>query len=92
SLSDLQSNGERLFHSLLVFENYPLPEANENKEGIEHTLTFRRAVEKVDYPVLLMSYEHNNCLTIKFSYGEDWLTEKQAQRLLCQLERVLHAV
>ncbi|WP_237386292.1 non-ribosomal peptide synthetase, partial [Xenorhabdus sp. Sc-CR9] len=92
SLSDLQSNGERLFHSLLVFENYPLPEANENKEGIEHTLTFRRAVEKVDYPVLLMSYEHNNCLTIKFSYGEDWLTEKQAQRLLCQLERILHAV
>ncbi|SFU97970.1 non-ribosomal peptide synthetase, partial [Xenorhabdus koppenhoeferi] len=92
SLSDLQSNGERLFHSLLVFENYPLPEANENKEGIEHTLTFRRAVEKVDYPVLLMSYEHNNCLIIKFSYGEDWLTEKQAQRLLCQLERILHAV
>ncbi|WP_323856188.1 condensation domain-containing protein, partial [Xenorhabdus koppenhoeferi] len=92
SLSGLQSNGERLFHSLLVFENYPLPEASENKEGIEHTLTFRRAVEKVDYPVLLMSYEHNNCLTIKFSYGEDWLTEKQAQRLLCQLERILHAV
>ncbi|PHM40752.1 non-ribosomal peptide synthetase [Xenorhabdus szentirmaii] len=92
SLSSLQSNGERLFHSLLVFENYPLPEASENKEGIGHTLTFRRAIEKVDYPVLLMAYTHDNRLVIKFSYGEDWLTEKQAQRLLCQLERILHAV
>ncbi|MDX7988705.1 amino acid adenylation domain-containing protein [Xenorhabdus sp. 12] len=92
SLSSLQSHGERLFHSLLVFENYPLPESAENETGIEHTLTFRRAVEKVDYPVLLMAYTHDNRLVIKFSYGEDWLTEKQAQRLLCQLERILHAV
>ncbi|PHM39368.1 peptide synthase [Xenorhabdus mauleonii] len=92
SLSSLQSNGERLFHSLLVFENYPIPAASETKEGIEHTLTFRRAIEKVDYPVLLMAYTHDNRLVIKFSYGEDWLTEKQAQRLLCQLERILHAV
>ncbi|MDX7993215.1 condensation domain-containing protein, partial [Xenorhabdus littoralis] len=92
SLSGLQSNGERLFHSLLVFENYPVPAMSENKDGLEHALTFRRAVEKVDYPVLLMAYEQDHCLTIKFSYGEDWLTAKQAQRLLCQLERILRAV
>ncbi|MDC9590220.1 amino acid adenylation domain-containing protein [Xenorhabdus sp. XENO-10] len=92
SLASLQSDGERLFHSLLVFENYPVPATNENEKGIETTLTFRRAIEKVDYPVSLMAYEQDNRLIIKLSYGEDWLTDKQAQRLLCQLERILYAV
>ncbi|PHM65631.1 Amino acid adenylation [Xenorhabdus stockiae] len=92
ALSSLQSDGERLFHSLLVFENYPVPAVSEDMAGIEHTLTFRKAVEKVDYPVLIMAYEHDNKLVIKFSYGEDWLTEEQVQHLLCQLERILYAV
>ncbi|WP_228005720.1 non-ribosomal peptide synthetase [Xenorhabdus sp. BG5] len=92
SLASLQSDGERLFHSLFVFENYPIPVANENEGGIENTLIFRQAIEKVDYPVSLMAYEQNNCLTVKLGYGEDWLTDKQAQRLLHQLERILHAV
>ncbi|PHM75435.1 non-ribosomal peptide synthetase [Xenorhabdus cabanillasii] len=92
SLASLQSDGERLFHSLLIFENYPVPVASENKEGIEHTLTFRQSVEKVEYPISLMAYEQGNSLIMKLSYGENWLTEKQARRLLCQLERILHAV
>ncbi|MGS0630316.1 non-ribosomal peptide synthetase, partial [Photorhabdus asymbiotica] len=92
SLASLQSDGERLFHSLLVFENYPAPVVSENPTGIEHTLTFRQSVEKVDYPVSLLAYEHNNSLIIKFSYGKDWLTEAQTQRVLGQLERILHAV
>ncbi|WP_422824395.1 non-ribosomal peptide synthase/polyketide synthase [Xenorhabdus bharatensis] len=92
ALSSLQSDGERLFHSLLVFENYPVPAVSEDMAGIEHTLTFRKAVEKVDYPVLIMAYEQDNRLVIKFSYGEDWLTKEQAQHLLCQLERILYAV
>ncbi|WP_444876157.1 amino acid adenylation domain-containing protein [Xenorhabdus yunnanensis] len=92
SLSSLQSGGERLFYSLLVFENYPVPVVNENKEGVENTLTFRRSIEKVDYPVSLMAYEQDHSLRIKLSYGEDWLTDKQVQRLLSQLERILHTV
>ncbi|WP_167376273.1 non-ribosomal peptide synthetase [Xenorhabdus vietnamensis] len=92
SLASLQSDGERLFHSLLVFENYPVPVVSENREDIENTLIFRKAIEKVDYPVSLMAYEQDNRLIIKLSYGEDWLTDKQAQRLLCQLEHILHAV
>ncbi|TNH43059.1 non-ribosomal peptide synthetase [Photorhabdus luminescens] len=91
SLASLQSDGERLFHSLLVFENYPAPVVSQNPASIEHTLTFRRSVEKVDYPVSLVAYEHDNSLTIKFSYGKDWLTEAQTQRVLTQLERILHA-
>ncbi|WP_426575526.1 amino acid adenylation domain-containing protein (plasmid) [Xenorhabdus stockiae] len=92
SLASLQSGGERLFHSLLVFENYPAPLADENQTGIEQTLTFRRAVEKVDYPLSLIAYEQNNRLVIKFNYGKDWLEDEQALRLLRQLERILHEV
>ncbi|MBD2798470.1 AMP-binding protein, partial [Xenorhabdus sp. 18] len=92
SLAGLQADGERLFHSLFVFENYPVPEVSENGDGIEHTLIFRRAIEKTDYPLSLMAYEQDNRLTIKLGYGEDWLADQQAQRLLHQLERILHAV
>ncbi|MBD2798434.1 AMP-binding protein, partial [Xenorhabdus sp. 18] len=90
SLASLQSDGERLFHSLFVFENYPDLVVNENGDGIENTLTLRQAIEKVDYPLSLKAYEQDNALIVKLGYGEDWMTDKQAQRLLCQLERILH--
>ncbi|WP_275361910.1 non-ribosomal peptide synthetase [Xenorhabdus bovienii] len=92
SLASLQSDGARLFQSLLVFENYPAPATGENLTGIEQTLTFRRAVEKVDYPLSLIAYEHDNRLVIRFNYGKDWLEDEQAQRLLGQLECILHAI
>ncbi|WP_038266459.1 condensation domain-containing protein, partial [Xenorhabdus cabanillasii] len=41
SLASLQPDGARLFHSLLVFENYPAPVVSETRDGIEKTLTFR---------------------------------------------------
>ncbi|MBD2812212.1 hypothetical protein ID853_15270, partial [Xenorhabdus sp. Vera] len=78
SLASLQSDGERLFQSLLVFENYPAPVTDGNQTGIEQSLTFRRAVEKVDYPLSLMAYEQDNRLVIKLSYGQDWLEDAQA--------------
>ncbi|MEX0448014.1 amino acid adenylation domain-containing protein, partial [Xenorhabdus sp. SGI246] len=92
SLASLQPNGARLFHSLLIFENYPAPVTNEAGGGIENVLTFRRTVEKVDYPVLLIAYVQNDSLIVKLSYGEDWLADKQAQHLLCQIEGILSAV
>ncbi|WP_275368677.1 AMP-binding protein, partial [Xenorhabdus bovienii] len=92
SLASLQPDGARLFHSLLVFENYPAPVMSGDGTGIENKLAFRQAIEKVDYPVLLMAYEQGDSLTVKLSYGEDWLAGEQARRLLCQLERILHTV
>ncbi|MBD2816857.1 hypothetical protein ID850_19515, partial [Xenorhabdus sp. Flor] len=92
SLASLQPDGARLFHSLLVFENYPAPVVSETRDGIEKTLTFRKAIEKTDYPVLMMAYEHGDSLIVKLSYGEDWLTDKQAQHLLRQIECILSAM
>ncbi|WP_323855991.1 non-ribosomal peptide synthetase [Xenorhabdus koppenhoeferi] len=97
SLTNLQFDGERLFHSLLVFENYPAPVIGENSAGgnrdrIENRLTFRNAIEKTDYPLSLIAYEPDNSLIVTLNYGEEWITNKQAQRLLYQVERILHAV
>ncbi|WP_230578815.1 condensation domain-containing protein, partial [Xenorhabdus bovienii] len=63
SLASLQPDGARLFHSLLVFENYPAPVMSGDGTGIENKLAFRQAIEKVDYPVLLMAYEQGDSLT-----------------------------
>ncbi|MCM0151737.1 amino acid adenylation domain-containing protein, partial [Photobacterium galatheae] len=58
SLAKLQQGGERLFHSLMVFENYPVPVADAQAEdSIANHLVFRESIEKVDYPLSVMGYE-----------------------------------
>ncbi|MBD1557489.1 amino acid adenylation domain-containing protein [Vibrio sp. S9_S30] len=87
ALSELQAGGERLFHSIMVFENYPMPE--EVTEGIGAHIEFRSSVEKLDYPLVLMAYEHNESLSLILKYGQDWLGEVSAQRLLDLLVGIL---
>ncbi|WP_152548141.1 non-ribosomal peptide synthetase, partial [Photobacterium galatheae] len=93
SLAKLQQGGERLFHSLMVFENYPAPVADGQKDdSIANHLVFREAIEKVDYPLSVMGYEQDQTLVVKLSYGLDWLDDAQAQRLLQQVQAILLAV
>lgn len=96
-LASLNNNGEPLFHSLFVFENYPIDEMGDgNPEAIENKIKFRQAIEKVDYPLLVTAFEEradnrdeNDSLTINLSYGERWLSSQRAERLLNQLQRIL---
>ena len=95
SLASLQSNGQRLFHSLFVFENYPKPISN--RTGVEEEneadrIEFRQAVEKTDYPLCVIAYEQGDELVLKLSYDQRWLEKTQAQRLLTQLQNILNAV
>ncbi|MDP5138364.1 amino acid adenylation domain-containing protein, partial [Rheinheimera baltica] len=94
SLASLQKNGERLFHSLFVFENYPTPAESDSdaSSSIESSLEFRQAVEKVDYPLSIMAFESGESLVVKFRYGKDWLTDMQANRLLAQMRQILNAL
>lgn len=91
SLANLQSGRGRLFHTLLVFENYP-KEAQNNSGGIESSAFFRHSVEKVDYPLCLSAYEQNETLHIKLAYCREMLGEVKAKRLLQQLSCVLAAI
>ncbi|WP_434339687.1 amino acid adenylation domain-containing protein [Motilimonas cestriensis] len=91
ALSSLQQGAERLFHSLLVFENYPLS-TDHTRTGIEAWLEVRGAVEKTDYPLTVMAYEHQEQLVAKLRACQCWMNEVQAERLLEQLRLILTAV
>jgi amino acid adenylation domain-containing protein len=92
SLASLQQDGERLFHSLFVFENYPVPDMNEDNRGIESSLAFRQSVEKVDYPLSVIAFEQGESLIVKLGFSEDWLNSQDGARLLKQLERILSSI
>ncbi|NTS77173.1 non-ribosomal peptide synthase/polyketide synthase [Catenovulum sp. SM1970] len=90
NLSKLQQQGERLFHSLFVFENYP--QADKSADGIESTVKFNAAIEKADYPLSVLAFEQNDGLVVGLKYGVDWLTEHQSDKLLTQLTEILSVV
>ncbi len=102
SLADLQNSSERLFHTLFVFENYPIPTNDNTSNGIESCVSFREFIEKDNYPLSIMAYEHVdnkdegktsiNSLTIKMNFGKDWLNDIQAKRLLTQLQSILRQI
>ncbi|CCN80747.1 Putative ANTIBIOTIC SYNTHETASE [Vibrio nigripulchritudo SFn27] len=89
ALSDLQTGGERLFHSIMVFENYPMPEGM--TEGIGAHIEFRSSVEKLDYPLVLMAYEHDESLSLVLKYGQDWLCESSSRQLLNLLVGIVNS-
>ena len=66
SLSRMQTNGRRLFHSLFVFENYPLDSDDET----EFVCKRRRGVEKVNYPLNFVAYEKDSNIVCKLEYAD----------------------
>ena len=92
NLAQLQNSGERLFHSLFVFENYPVPSIS--KESDEYTLQpeLRYAVEKLDYPLGVVAYEHNNSLHIGLKSSEEIISKQQSQEHLNKLQLILEQI
>ncbi|AGC75285.1 amino acid adenylation domain protein [Nonlabens dokdonensis DSW-6] len=88
-LSKLQKGEGRLFHSLFVFENYPMPKGTSSEVS---KLSIRDAIEKVDYPLSIKAYEYSDVLTIELQYDGDYLTEEKANSHLVRLEDILDQV
>ena len=92
-LSELQRDGQRQFHSLFVFENYPSPvETTGDDAGIESSMRFRQAIEKTDYPLSVVAYEQGESLVVYLKYGQDWLSGARANELLDQLMQILACI
>ena len=70
SLAKLQDGGERLFYSLLVYENYP-ELINKSKQD-SLNFKFKEAVEKIDYPLVLMGHEKDNKLKLRLKYAGEF--------------------
>ncbi len=88
NLAHLQTAGQRLFHSLFVFENYPIGKAK--AAGLKFKL--RNAIEKLDYPLCIAAHEAKDNLQINLKYAGEYLSDAQATRLLKQMEKILSGI
>ncbi|MCG7495643.1 amino acid adenylation domain-containing protein [Vibrio sp. Of7-15] len=88
SLAKLQKGGQRLFHSLFIYENYPVDPDAAKRGG----LVLREAVEKVDYPLCLAVFDSPEAITIQLQYGKDLLSRDKVEQLLSQLVLIVEGV
>ncbi len=87
-LAKMQISGERIFHSLFIYENYPLPKGGTDLSD----LVFRETIEKVDYPLSIMTFEHPDLLTLKIGYDAKYLTGEKVLQHIATLEMILRQV
>ncbi|MDF1756973.1 MAG: amino acid adenylation domain-containing protein, partial [Legionellaceae bacterium] len=86
NLASLQRDGQRLFHSLLVFENYP-NEAGDAKHQMR--ASFRKSIEKVDYPIRVRAHVKQNDIKIDLTYDNTILLSERAITILQQLQLII---
>ncbi|NMZ08064.1 non-ribosomal peptide synthase/polyketide synthase [Pseudomonas proteolytica] len=92
SLADIQRwaghNGEALFDTLLVFENYPIADALEQQapKGLEfgHVDTY----EQTNYP-LTLAVNAGETLSLHYSFAHDAFTEAVIERMAQHLHNLL---
>ncbi|WP_335337256.1 amino acid adenylation domain-containing protein [Chania multitudinisentens] len=82
-LAELSRGGAALFHTLLVFENYP------NVDMHEMQVSIRSTAEKTDYPLNLLAHNEGDGLMLSLAYASAYLTEQKADTLLSLLATLL---
>lgn len=82
-LAELSRGGEALFHTLLVFENYP------NVDMHDMQVRIRSTAEKTDYPLNLLAHSEADGLMLALVYAPSYLTEQKADTLLALLVTIL---
>lgn len=90
-LSSLQASGNRLFNSLLLFENLSVPVS---KAGLSKKLIAanRRNIQKLNYPIVISIYFKNNTLAINLKYDGTYLSDTDANQLLKKLLFILQQI
>ncbi|MFL9919753.1 amino acid adenylation domain-containing protein [Paraburkholderia fungorum] len=83
-----QRSEERLFHSLITFENYSnaWPATGQLEEQSS------RSAEQLDYPVAIVARHHEKVLTLRFEYDADSFTFGDITRLKVQFRNLLLAL
>ncbi|MBD8514254.1 amino acid adenylation domain-containing protein [Photobacterium sp. CAU 1568] len=90
-LASLQGSEGKLFHSLFVFENYPVPALSHElcADSIETSFRFRDARIKNDVPLTLIAQEIEQKLLLTLYFNHSWISSEKAERLLAQVAVVL---
>ncbi|WP_162034234.1 non-ribosomal peptide synthetase, partial [Chryseobacterium potabilaquae] len=87
SLSSLQDNGERLFSSLFVYENYPISDGDVSEDL---DIRFRDSIEKVDYPLSLIAYERGEEVSLTLNYEGLLFEQAMISQVLEGMELMLN--
>ena len=81
NLVNLQSGGERLFDSIVAYENYPSP-----KGDLSVNFSDIKADVKIDYPLAISVYEKERALIIELKYAGELFAQKTIIQLLDRLK------
>ncbi len=104
NLPNLHKNGTRLFDTVFIFENYPIPTRRDNTESIssninnEHieelNIEFKKAIEKLDYPIAVFAYEttQSQSLTFSIKYAGEMFHKEVIEQLLHVTKTLLSQV
>ncbi|KZN49806.1 non-ribosomal peptide synthetase [Pseudoalteromonas luteoviolacea] len=92
-LSRVQSQGDALFHTLFVFENYPIPEVQESDaERVEQAMQYRETREKSDYPITVIVTATPEQVEFSLNYCAQQIDASQAEQLIAQLQIIVNAI
>lgn len=86
-LSSLQKEGEQLFDTLLVFENFAYLNQHARRDSLK--MRFREVREKLDYPLVLIAYEADQKLVARLMYAEELFFKVQLQAFMDLFKRLL---
>ncbi|WP_212004034.1 non-ribosomal peptide synthase/polyketide synthase [Chitinophaga sp. HK235] len=80
--------GGRLFNSLFVFENYPVPTGAGDENG-PLSIKFRSSAEKLDYPLGVIAAEQGAAIRFNIKYAAELFDETVIAQLLSGVELIL---
>ncbi|PNW15244.1 hypothetical protein C1637_02115, partial [Chryseobacterium lactis] len=89
NLASLQHDGHRIFSSLFVYENYPVPEADEESEL---SFAFKGSVERLDYPLGIVAYESGDEVILNINYEGHLFDDKTIRQLIAGMNTVLEQI
>lgn len=86
----LQKDGGRLFDSLFVYENYPLPKA----EAVSHKIWVSHfdSVEKLDYPLSIIISEGSEELQIRLKFAAEIFSSTAIQQIFSLWENIIEQI
>ena len=75
-----------LFESLFVFENYP-EISNEVEQDLK--IEIKNAIEKIDYPLMVLAYETNNSLRIQVDFDNEIIDSEIMDNVIILMSNII---
>ncbi|MDP3705102.1 MAG: amino acid adenylation domain-containing protein [Legionellaceae bacterium] len=87
-LSSIQPEGERLFHTLFVFEHWQFLEPSIDSSYLP-TVSLQAVTQRSEYPIMLTIYEYTNYFSIKITYDNNCISDEKSEQLLILMLHIL---